>query len=154
MIKSLSRKDNHRQSLMRNLATSLILYEEIKTTSAKAKALKPIVEHLINDAKSNSLPVKRRLLGYFFDENAAKKVYEVLVPRYKEVKSGFVSIYKIGPRLGDAAEIVLIRLSPGKIEEPSLEIKEKDVKQTSSQKGSEKVSPKASAGKKTPVKGK
>lgn len=155
MIKSLSRKDNHRKSLMRNLATSLILYEEIKTTKAKAKALKPIVEHLIIRAKDNSLETRRRLLGYFFDKNATKKMLEVLIPRYKKVNSGFVRIYKIGPRLGDAAEMVLVKLDPGKIEKPSLAIKEEDAKEKSGKKDSAKVSPtKAGADKKTPAKGK
>ena len=117
MPKSLSRKDNHRKSLLRNLATSLILYEEIKTTETKAKEIKPIVERLIHVAKKNDLVSRRRLLGYLFDENAVNKTYDVLLPRYKKIPSGFVKIYKIGPRLGDSAQMVIIKLEPAQVEE-------------------------------------
>ena len=119
MPKSLSRKDNHRKSLLRNLATSLVLYEEIKTTKAKAKEVKPIVEKLINRAKksqSNNLVVRRKLLGYFFDKNATRKVFEVYGPRYAKINSGFVKTYNLGSRLGDNAHLVLLKLVPG--EEP------------------------------------
>jgi len=119
MPKSLSRKDNHRKSLLRNLATSLVLYEEIKTTKAKAKEVKPIVEKLINRAKksqSNNLVVRRQLLGYFFDKNATRKVFEVYGPRYAKINSGFVKTYNLGSRLGDNAQLVLLKLDPG--EEP------------------------------------
>lgn len=116
MPKSLSRKDNHRKSLLRNLATSLVLYEEIKTTKAKAKEVKPIVEKLINRAKksqSNNLSIRRQLLGYFFDKNATRKVFEVYVPRYAKIGSGFVKIYHLGLRSGDNAQMVLLKLVPG-----------------------------------------
>ena len=105
MAKSLSRKDNHRRSLLRNLATSLVLYEEIQTTEAKAKEVKPILEHFIHLAKEDTLAARRQLLGYFFDQNATEKIFEVLVPRYKKITSGFIKIVKIGPRLGDNAEM-------------------------------------------------
>ena len=126
MPNSLSRKDNHRKSLLRNLATSLILYEEIRTTQAKAKAVKPVVEHLINIAKKQDLSVRRRLLGYLFDKKATKKIFEVLVPRYKKTNSGFVQLYKIGPRLGDNAPIVLLKLTKPKI----IEKEKNDLKKT------------------------
>lgn len=113
MISSLSRKDNHRRSLIRNLATSLILYEEIKTTKAKGKAVLPIIERWISQAKKNNLAVRRKLLGYFFDKNAVKKIFEVLLPRFKNISSGFVKIYQIGPRLGDSAPMVILKLQEG-----------------------------------------
>ena len=96
--------------LLRNLTTSLILYEEIKTTQAKAKEVKPIVEHLLFLAKKNDLTIRRRLLGYLLDKKATKKVFEVLVPRYKDLESGFVHVYKVGNRLGDAAPMVILKL--------------------------------------------
>lgn len=115
MPRSLSRKDNHRKSLLRNLITSLILYEEIKTTKAKAKEIRPIIENLINKAKRNDIVTQRKLLGYLYDKNATKKVFEVLIPRYKEIKSGFIKIYQLKQRLGDSADIVIIKMDPGKI---------------------------------------
>ncbi len=127
MTHSLSRKDNHRQSLLRNLVTSLILYEEIRTTATKARAVRPIVERLIFRAKEsasgrsasggNDLAARRRFLGYFFDKNATKKMFEVVVPRYRKIAAGFVKIYKIGPRVGDSAQMVILKLVPGQTEE-------------------------------------
>lgn len=112
MPNSLSRKDNHRRSLLRNLATSLILYEEIKTTKPKGMEVKPIVERLINMAKKNDLNAHRRLLGFLFDKKAVQKTFEVLVPRYAKVKSGFIRIYNLSPRLGDNAAMVVVKLTP------------------------------------------
>ena len=133
MPKSLSRKDNHRQSLLRNLATSLILYEEVRTTKAKAKEIKPIVEHLIQVAKKDDLGSRRRALGFLFDEKATKKIFEVLVPRYKKIQSGFVKIYKIGSRLGDNAQMAIIKLEPAKTaptpESESRQLKDKNVEE-------------------------
>lgn len=127
MVKSLSRKDNHRKSLLRNLATSLILYEEIKTTKAKAKEVKPIVEHLISCAKKNDLASRRRLLGYLFDKNATKKMFEVLVPRYKKINSGFITSYLLGKRLGDSATVVILKLKEEEIViKPEEKIKEEN----------------------------
>ena len=146
MPKSLSRKDNHRKSLLRNLATSLILYEEIKTTAAKAREVKPIVEHLLGIAKRNNLVAKRRLIGYFFDEKAVQKVFEVLVPRFVKTKTGFVRVYKLGPRLGDSAEMVLIKLAPGEpIEMKEPLKKEKNANKEESKKIPKKVIQKAPA---------
>lgn len=130
-MRALSRKNANRKSLLRNLTTSLILYERVTTTSPKAKELQPIVEKIITKAKEDNLTSRRALLGYLFDKNATKKVFEVLVPRYKKVKSGFVKTYKIGPRPGDAAPMTIIEFI--KIQEetsPStkLGVKEKDAK--------------------------
>jgi len=109
-MKALSRKKAYRTSTLRNLATSLILYEKITTTSAKAKEVKPIVEHLINLSRKKDLTARRRLLGFFFDKNAVKKVLEDLVPRYKDIKTGFIYSYRKGRRLGDAAEMIILEL--------------------------------------------
>lgn len=109
-MRALSRKNAYRKSLLRNLATSLVLYERITTTTAKAKETKSVVERLINRSKTGDLAARRRLLAYLFDEKATKKVLEVLVPRYKNKKSGFVRIYKLGARLGDGAEESILEL--------------------------------------------
>lgn len=127
-VKSLSRKIDHRQSLLRNLATSLILYEEIKTTKAKAREVKRIVEKLISRTKKDKSPLnaRRYLLGYFFDKNATKKMFEVIIPRFKKVDSGFVKIIRLGSRLGDGAEMVVLKIAePNKIESTPEESKEK-----------------------------
>ena len=113
-MRALSRKTANRKSTLRNLATSLILFEKITTTTAKAKELKPIVEHLINSARPGDLTGRRKLLAYLFDENAVKKTIDVLLPRYKNVPTGFIHSYRIGPRLGDAADMMILELQKGK----------------------------------------
>jgi large subunit ribosomal protein L17 len=106
--KILDRKKDPRKALLRSLATNLILHEKIKTTEAKAKAVKPIVEKLITKGKANDLHTRRELLKYLYVENAVKKILEDLSPRYKERKGGYTRIVKMGNRQGDAAKIVQI----------------------------------------------
>lgn len=126
-MRALSRKTAYRKSTLRNLVTSLFLYERIKTTTAKAKEIKPVAEHLLSIAKANDLNSRRRLLAYLFDENATKKVIEVLVPRYKDLSSGFIKSYKLGARLGDGADMSILELvnakQETKIEEVKTEVK-------------------------------
>ena len=108
--KTLDRKKAPREAMFRNLAASLIIYEKVRTTEAKAKAIRPIVEKLITTGKENSLTARRKLLRYLYTENAVKKVLEVLGPKYKERKGGYTRIVKIGPRKGDGARIAQIEL--------------------------------------------
>lgn len=160
-MNALSRKKDYRNNVVRNLATSLVLYEKIKTTKAKAKAIKPVVEHLISLAKKNDLTAKRRLNAYLFDENATKKMFEVLLPRYKNINSGFIKSYNLGPRQGDNAEMVLLELASSEKEkvsatiEPKVESKIVEGKDASKEKPIEKPakakaeSPKPKAARKT-----
>lgn len=141
-MRALSRKTANRRSLLRNLATSLVLYERIKTTQAKAKELKPVVEHLISIAKKNDLTARRRLMSYLFDENATKKVLEVLVPRYKDLQSGFIKVYKVGPRLGDGAEMSILEFK--KVETEAMTTK--NVKENDGESKEESTKPTARAG--------
>lgn len=106
--KILDRKIAPRQALLRNLATSIIIYEKVKTTKAKAKVVKPMVEKLITIAKINNLTTRRKLLETLYHKKAVNKALEVLGPRYKERKGGYTRIINIGPRKGDGAEIVQI----------------------------------------------
>src|SRR3989338_2397875 len=106
--KILDRKAGPRKALLRNLATSLIIYEKIKTTKAKAKALRPIVEKLITVAKPNDLTARRKLLSVLFHPKAVKKSLEVLGPRYQARKGGYLRIINLGRRQGDGAEICQI----------------------------------------------
>lgn len=124
-MNALSRKYANRKSLLRNLATSLVLYEQITTTEAKAKITKEIVEKILSQAKKENLASRRKLLEVLFDENATKKVIEVLIPRYKNIKSGFIKSYRLKTRLGDGAQMMMLSLvniktpviNPGEIKE-------------------------------------
>ena len=102
----LGRKSGPRLALMRSLATSIVLYEKVQTTEAKAKAIKPIVEKFVTASRDSSLHTRRKLLSYFYDENAVKKLLEDLGPRYKTRPGGYMRITKIGTRSGDASKMV------------------------------------------------
>lgn len=106
--KILDRKKEARKALLRSLATSVIIYEKVKTTKAKAKAVKPLVEKLVTAAKKNDLNARRQLLTVLYHKKAVKKALEVLGPRYKERKGGYTRIINLGRRAGDGAEIVQI----------------------------------------------
>ena len=109
--KRLNRQKDHLHLMMRNLATSLLLYEKIKTTEAKAKAVTPIVEHLIARTRTLSdLHAYRALNAYLLDKNASQKMVRELKARYKDRSSGFVTIVPLGARRGDAAPLVQVAL--------------------------------------------
>ena len=97
--------------MLRNLATSIILYEKVRTTRSKAKTVKPIIEKLISDAKRQSLPVAMRTLNaYLSDKTASKKLTHELLIRYEKRQSGFIRFIPVGYRAGDEAPMVQIEL--------------------------------------------
>jgi len=104
----LGREKGPREALLRNLATSVVLYERVKTTKAKAKAVQPIVERLITDGKNAKTSARREIGKMLCTEGAVRKVLEELSPRYTARQGGYTRITKIGRRLGDAAEMVQI----------------------------------------------
>jgi len=102
---------DHREALLRNLATSVILFEKVKTTVGRAKQVRPIVEGLITKAKTKTPTVAIRQINQIVqDSNAGKKLLEVLKDRYKGRNGGYTRIVKLGFRAGDAAEMVSIQL--------------------------------------------
>ena len=129
--KKLGRLTASRRALMRSLATSLIIYEKIKTTKAKAKVLRSKVEKLITLGEKNTVNNRRRLLTVL-PINAVKKVLEVLGPRYASRPGGYTRIIKIGPRQGDGAELVQIELvdndADSVLKKPLRKTKSKDKK--------------------------
>ena len=106
--KILDRKKEPRKALLRNLATSVIIYEKVKTTKTKAKAVKPLVEKLVTIAKKNDLTARRKLLEVLYHKKAVNKTLEVLGPRYKDRKGGYTRIINLGRRQGDGAEMAKI----------------------------------------------
>jgi len=109
-VKLGSDKD-HRTALMRNLAMSVIIYEKIKVTQAKAKAVAPFVEKLINIAKKdNKMHAIREIERLLQHSNSSKKLFEVLKERYKDRTSGYTRITKLGYRTGDNAPVVQLEL--------------------------------------------
>jgi large subunit ribosomal protein L17 len=110
VTKKLDRTKAPRQAMLENLATSLILYEKIKTTEAKAKVLKPMVEKLITKAKVKTVHNKQQLSRVIPDKKAVQKALDVLGPRYKDRKGGYCRIIKMGNRQGDNAAMAQIEL--------------------------------------------
>ena len=106
----LDRKNGPRKALLRNLATSVILYEHVNTTLAKAKAVRPIVERLITMGREKTLTSRRRLNSVLMIESAVNKVLEELGPRYATRPGGYTRIIKLGNRQGDGADVAQIQL--------------------------------------------
>ena len=106
----LSRTKGPREALLRNLATSVILYEKVKTTKARAKFVRPLVEKAITIGKIKNVETMRKLAKLFMVKNAIKKVVEELGPKFKDRKGGYLRITPLGRRVGDAAEMVQIEL--------------------------------------------
>lgn len=106
----LSRTKGPREALLRNLATSVILYEKVTTTKAKAKFVRPLVEKAITVGRSASLNARRQLHAMLMVDNAVKKIVSEIGPKYKDRAGGYTRITPLGRREGDAAEMVRIEL--------------------------------------------
>jgi large subunit ribosomal protein L17 len=104
------RPTDQRLALFRGLVTDLLRHEQIKTTEAKAKAVRGLAEKMITLGKSGSLPARRRALGYIYDKDVVGKVFDELATRYADRPGGYTRIVKLGPRLGDGALIVQLEL--------------------------------------------
>jgi large subunit ribosomal protein L17 len=105
---TLGRKAPARKALLTNLAESLILFEKIITTKAKAKATKSLVERLVTKSKDSSLKSRRELLSVLFTKNAVSKLLEQLGPRYKDRKGGYTRLTLLSERKGDGAEQAVV----------------------------------------------
>ena len=104
-------ENGHKKLLMRNLVTSLVLHEKIKTTEAKARALQPVMEKVINKAKNpDSVVAIRSINSIVNSELSAKKLVEKIGKKYQNRESGYTRIVKLGYRAGDAAPLVQIEL--------------------------------------------
>ncbi len=109
--RKLSRKPSHRLSMLANLAVAIVRYERVKTTEAKAKEVRGIVDGMIVTAKRGDLAARRALVAQMPHEPLiVDKLMGELADKYADRSSGFTRIVKLGERLGDAAPIVQIEL--------------------------------------------
>ena len=109
--RKLSRKRGPRLSLYKNLTVSVLRYEKVKTTEAKAKEISGRVERMITIAKRGGLAARRTVISEFPNEPlVVDKLFDEIAPKYADRTSGYTRIVKIGQRLGDRAEIVQIEL--------------------------------------------
>ena len=114
--RKLGRNSSHRKAMFRNMATSLVHHETIKTTVPKAKELRRVIEPLITLAKEDSVANRRLAFSRLRDKAAVGKLFADLGPRYKERPGGYLRILKIGPRPGDAAPMAIVQLVDGPAE--------------------------------------
>lgn len=108
--RKLQRTSSHRAALFRNMAAALIKHEQITTTTAKAKELRPYVEKLVTLAKKGGLSNRRLAHARLLDDTQLKKLFDVLAPRYAKREGGYCRIVKAGLRASDAAAIAIIEL--------------------------------------------
>jgi len=128
-VKKLGRTKPHREAMLANMAMSLFSHRMIKTTDAKAKALRPVVDRLISTAKKNTLASKRQVAKTIHVKDVFKKFYEEIVPQFSERDSGFTRVMKLGVRRGDGAPMSVVELLTAKPEEKA-EAKGKKAKKT------------------------
>lgn len=115
MKRTFSRQRDHGNHMLRNIATSLVLYEKVDTTAPKAKELKGFIDHILASSKKVDLSTIRNLNKVFFDKNAVKKITEVLIPRYADRTSGYTISYNLKNRLGDNAAMMRVELVDSKV---------------------------------------
>jgi large subunit ribosomal protein L17 len=108
--RQLSRNSSHRHALLRNMATSLLRHETIRTTVPKAKELRRVVEPLITLAKVDSLAKRRVAFARLRDAGVVEKLFLDLGPRFKARAGGYTRILKMEPRPGDSADMALMQL--------------------------------------------
>ncbi len=108
--KILGRKKAPREMMLRNLASSILIYEKVTTTKIKAKTVKPLVEKLITLAKEGNLNARRKIIKILPQKLAIKKLMDILGERYKKRVGGYTRIIKLGTRQGDGADIARIEL--------------------------------------------
>ncbi|MCA0373336.1 MAG: 50S ribosomal protein L17 [Proteobacteria bacterium] len=106
--RKLNRTHEHRDAMFANMAASLIKHEQITTTLPKAKELRPVVERLVTLAKKGGLANRRLVISRMGDETQAKKLFDVIAPRYQERNGGYLRIMKAGFRHGDNAPVAVI----------------------------------------------
>jgi large subunit ribosomal protein L17 len=109
--RKLSRRQGPRLALYKNLTVSVLRYERIRTTEAKAKEVRGRVEHMITLAKRGDLTARRAVIAAFPNEPlVVNKLFDELAPKYADRTSGYTRIVRLGQRLGDAAPIVQLEL--------------------------------------------
>jgi len=117
--RKLGRNSPHRKAMFRNMATSLVRHEMIKTTVPKAKELRRVVEPLITLAKTDGVANRRLAFDRLRDKEAVGKLFSDLGPRFKDRPGGYLRILKTGPRAGDAAPMAIVQLVDGPAGEES-----------------------------------
>jgi large subunit ribosomal protein L17 len=123
--RKLRRPTAHRLALLRNLVTSFLEKERIRTTLAKAKETKPLAEKMITLGKKGSLHARRQALAFLRKEAAVTKLFDELGPRFGQRPGGYARLVKLAPRSGDGAEMALLELVGSEFKKKEKKKKEK-----------------------------
>ena len=134
----LSRQRSHRKAMLINMAKNLFIYQSIKTTLAKAKESRRLVEHLITLGKKDTLHSRREVYSVLTDRTLVKKLFLEIAPLFKDRKGGFTRIVRLNNRVGDGASIVILEL----VEKIKKEEKPKTVKEKTKEEKPEAQHPK------------
>ncbi len=110
--RKLGRTSSHRKAMLRNMVTSLLEHDQVRTTDAKAKEVRRVAERMITLGKRGTLHARRQALRTIRTKEVASRVFDVLADRYHERPGGYTRIFKLGRRPGDNAPMSLIQLLP------------------------------------------
>ena len=115
----LNRTTSHRQAMFRNMVTSLLKYDRIKTTDAKAKELRRWADHIVTLAKRGDLHARRMAMSIVREKDVVHKIFEEAPKRFGSISGGYTRIVKIGRRPGDAAAMTLVELVSSDMAKPT-----------------------------------
>ncbi|MGE5626861.1 MAG: 50S ribosomal protein L17 [Solirubrobacterales bacterium] len=108
--RKLGRPTDQRRAMLRNLVTSFLKHGKIETTETRAKETRSLAEKMITLAKRGDLHARRQVLSFVTEEEVVKNLFDNVAPKYSEREGGYTRMYKVGPRRGDGAEIVILEL--------------------------------------------
>lgn len=124
----LGRNPAHRRATLRNLVTNVILHERVRTTVARAKAARPLVERMITLGKRDTLHARRQAAAFLKTDEATRKLFRVLAPRFADRTGGYTRIVRAGWRISDGAQLAILELIGSELQKK--EKKEKKLRKT------------------------
>lgn len=144
--KRLGRTTSHRRAMLRNMVTSLFKHEQLETTDAKAKQLKPVAEKMITLAKRGDLHARRQALAYMMEKTVAHNLFDEQKDRFRDVQGGNIRVIKKGNRKGDGASISVVQLLPTDSEKKKTKKKRKGAKSPGATEVKKKKEPQVKTG--------
>jgi large subunit ribosomal protein L17 len=117
-VRKLGKTTSHRRAMLRNMVTSLLRHERIRTTTPKAKVARRYVDRMITLGKRGDLHARRRAARFINDETILKKLFDEIAPKFSEREGGYTRIMRDGIRKGDAADMALLELVTYSVDRP------------------------------------
>lgn len=137
--RKLGMKTAHRLSMLRNMATSLVIHERLRTTDTRAKEVRRVVERMITLGKKGDLNARRRAAQIIRGGDAVKKLFDEIAPRYQSRNGGYTRIVRVGHRNGDNAPMVIIELVEGEAKKAEAPKKKAPAKKAKAEGGAAKA---------------